>query len=172
MATKWILEPNHSEVLVKVKHLTISNVTATFKTVTGTLEADDTSFNHAAVSFTADVKSISSHNVQRDAHLLGADFFDAEAFPHITFEAKSFKASEGVINGDLTIKGITKPTSFKVEFNGVAKDPWGNEKAGFSVSGHINRKDFGVTWNAPVETGGLLISEEVKLHAELQFVKG
>ena len=84
----------------------------------------------------------------------------------------SFKASEGVINGDLTIKGITKPTSFKVEFNGVAKDPWGNEKAGFSVSGHINRKDFGVTWNAPVETGGLLISEEVKLHAELQFVKG
>ena len=171
MSTKWNLEPTHSEVLVKVKHLMISNVTATFKTVSGSIEAEDASFQNATVNFSADVKSINTHNEQRDAHVAGSDFFDAEKFPQITFEAKGFNPSEGKINGNLTIKGVTKAVSFHVEFNGTAKDPWGNEKVGFSVSGQVNRKDFGIEWNAPLETGGVLISEEVKLNAELQFVK-
>jgi polyisoprenoid-binding protein YceI len=170
-ATNWVLDPTHSEVHFKVKHLMITNVTGQFQVVQASIKSDDDRFSNAQVSFTADVATISTANEQRDAHLTGADFFDVEKFPHIQFAANHFNAASGKITGDLTIKGITKPVTLVVEFAGVNKDPWGNTKAGFSLSGAINRKDWDLTWNASLESGGLLVSEEVKILAEIQFAQ-
>ena len=168
--TNWVLDSTHSEVHFKVKHLMITNVTGSFNVISGTAEADE-KFTNAKVSFTADINSVHTGNEQRDAHLKGADFFETEKFPHISFESINYNAAEGKINGNLTIKGVTKPVSLEVEFNGTNKDPWGNFKAGFSLNGKINRKDWGLNWNAALETGGVMVSEEVKINAEVQFVK-
>jgi len=168
--TSWVLDPTHSEVHFKVKHLMITNVTGSFNVLNATVNANE-NFSHAKVNFTADINSVHTGNEQRDGHLRGVDFFDAEKFPALTFESTGYNAKEGKINGDLTIKGVSKPVSFEVEFNGTNKDPWGNEKAGFSLSGKINRTDWGLTWNAPIEAGGVLVSEDVKINAEVQFVK-
>lgn len=168
--TNWILEPSHSELQFKVKHLMLTNVTGSFKAITGDVSADE-NFNTAKVTFEAQVGSVDTGSEQRDGHLKGADFFDAEKFPKMHFESASYHAKDNKINGNLTIKGVTKPVTLDVEFNGTNKDPWGNLKAGFSVSGKINRKDFGLAWNAALEGGGVLVSEDVKINAELQFVK-
>lgn len=168
--TNWVLDPTHSEVHFKIKHLMITNVTGSFNVINATAEADE-KFNHAKVSFTADINSVHTGNEQRDAHLKGADFFEAEKFPHITFESKDYNAATGKLNGNLTIKGITKPVTLEAEFNGTNKDPWGNFKAGFSVNGKINRSDWGLTYNAALETGGVMVSDEVKISAEVQFAK-
>lgn len=168
--TNWSLDPAHSEVQFKVKHLMITNVTGSFQVIKASAVADE-NFTNAKVSFTADSASVTTGNEQRDGHLKGADFFDAEKFPALNFESTNYNAKEGKINGNLTIKGITKPVSLEVEFNGTNKDPWGNLKAGFSLHGKINRKDWGLNWNAPIEAGGVLVSEEVKINAEIQFVK-
>jgi polyisoprenoid-binding protein YceI len=168
--TNWVLDSTHSEVHFKVKHLMITNVSGSFNVISGTVEADE-KFTNAKVSFTADSNSIHTGNEQRDGHLKGADFFEAEKFPHLSFESTNYNATEGKINGNLTIKGVTKPASFEVEFNGTNKDPWGNFKAGFSLNGKINRKDWGLNWNAALETGGVMVSEEVKISAEVQFVR-
>ena len=169
--TKWVLDPNHSELQFKVKHLMISNVTGSFNVINVIVDATDENFKNAKVSFTADVASIDTGNEQRDGHLKAADFFDTEKFPAMKFDAKNYDPSTGKINGDLTIKDVTKPASFEVEFNGVSKDLYGNEKAGFSLSGKINRKEWGLTWNAALETGGVVLSEDVKVNAEVQLVK-
>ncbi|MDF2379909.1 YceI family protein [Nostoc ellipsosporum NOK] len=169
--TTWNLDPTHSELQFKVKHLMVTNVTGNIPAISGTVESSDDSFSDAVVSFTADVNSITTNNEQRDGHLKGADFFETEKYPNITFKSSSYNAADGKITGDLTIRDVTKPVTLDVDFGGTAKDPWGNEKAGFSLTGKINRKDFGLTWNASLETGGVLVSEEVKLSAELQFVK-
>lgn len=168
---KWSLDPTHSELQFKVKHLMITNVTGNIPAVSGTVESSDDTFSDASVSFSADVNSITTNNEQRDAHLKGSDFFETEKFPAISFKSTKYNAAEGKITGDLTVKDVTKPVTFDVSFEGAAKDPWGNEKAGFSITGKINRKDFGLSWNATLETGGVMVSEEVKLSAELQFVK-
>jgi polyisoprenoid-binding protein YceI len=168
--TNWVLDPTHSEVHFKVKHLMITNVTGSFKVLNATAIADE-KFTNAKVSFTADVNSVDTGNEQRDGHLKGGDFFEADKHPHISFESTNYNAAEGKINGNLSIKGITKPVSFEVEFNGTNNDPWGNHKAGFSLNGKINRKDWGLNWNAALETGGVMVSEEVKISAEVQFVK-
>jgi len=168
--TNWVLDPTHSEVHFKVKHLMITNVTGSFNVLSANISADE-KFSRAKVNFTADINSVDTGNEQRDGHLKGADFFDAEKFPALNFESTSYNASEGKIKGNLTIKGISKPVSLDVEFNGTNKDPWGNEKAGFSLNGKINRTDWGLSWNAPIEAGGVLVSEEVKINAEIQFVK-
>lgn len=170
-ATKWVLEPTHSEVLFKAKHLMITNVTGNFKTFNATVESEDESFNNAKISFSAETASVNTNNDQRDGHLKGADFFDSEKYPSIKFEADNYNAASGKVTGNLTIKDITKPVTLDVEFAGTNKDPWGNLKAGFSLSGKINRKDWGLSWNAPLEQGGLLVSEEVKINAEVQFIK-
>jgi polyisoprenoid-binding protein YceI len=154
--TNWVLDPTHSEV-----HFKVLNATA---------QADE-KFSNAKVSFTADVNSVDTGNEQRDGHLKSGDFFDNEKHPQISFESTNYNAAEGKINGNLSMKGITKPVSFEVEFNGTNNDPWGNHKAGFSLSGKINRKDWGLNWNAALETGGVMVSEEVKINAEVQFVK-
>lgn len=169
--TKWVLDPTHSELQFKVKHLMISNVTGSFNVINATVDTDSGDFKKAAVSFTADVTSVDTGNDQRDGHLKQADFFDTEKFPSMSFDAKEYDASTGKITGDLTIKDVTKPVTLDVEFNGINKDPWGNEKAGFSLTGKINRKDFGLGFNAVLETGGALLSEDVRINAEVQLVK-
>ena len=167
--TKWSIDPTHSDVQFKVKHLMITTVTGSFGNFSGeaTTEGDD--FENAAISFTAEISSINTGNEQRDGHLKSADFFDAETHPTLTFAGKEL--SGGKLTGDLTLHGITKSVTLDSAFLGIAKDPWGNTKAGFEVEGKIKRSDFGLTWNAPTETGGVLVSDEVRLLANIQLVK-
>jgi len=172
--TKWAIDPTHSEIHFKVKHLMITTVTGSFKNFTAAAETASEDFSNAAISFSADTNSVSTGNEQRDGHLQSADFFDAEKFPTLSFASTSYTKKgddEFALTGNLTIKDVTKPVTLAVEFGGVAKDPWGNTKAGFTLSGKINRKDFGLNWNAVTEAGGLLVSEEVKISAEIQLVQ-
>ena len=172
--TKWSLDPTHSEVSFKIKHMMISNVTGNLKSFNVTAETNGDDFTQAKVSFNADVNSINTNNEQRDGHLKSGDFFDSEKYPQIKFEAtKMNKVSddEYSVDGNLTIRDVTKPVKLKADFGGIAKDPYGNTKAGFTVEGKINRKDFGLTWNAATEAGGVLVGEDLKLHAEIQLVK-
>ncbi|WP_222167012.1 YceI family protein [Edaphocola aurantiacus] len=169
---KWALDPTHSELLFKVKHLMITNVKGEFRTFSAAIDGED--FTSAPVTVKIDTESVFTNNNDRDGHLKSPDFFDAAQYPSITFTSKSFKKvddDEYTLTGDLTIKDITKEVSLEVTYGGVNKDPWGNQKAGFSVKGKINRTDFGLTWNAALETGGVLVSEEVKIDAEVQFVQ-
>ena len=171
--TKWVLDPTHSEVTFKVKHLMFTNVSGNFTKFEATAESDDENFDNASFSFSADVDSVNTNNADRDGHLKSADFFDAAQFPTITFTSTSV-AKDGddlKVTGDLTVHGVTKSVTLDTEFGGIQKDPWGNIKSGFSVTGKINRKDFGLSWNAALETGGVMLGEEVKLALELQFVK-
>ena len=176
MATKnWALDPTHSEVQFKIKHLMITNVTGSFNIFTVTAQTEDEDFTKAKLSFTADVNSISTNNEQRDAHLKGADFFDAEKFPQIKFEATK---TENVDNdgsyelyGNLTIRDVIKNIKLSVEFGGIAKDPYGNVKAGFTINGKINRKDFGLTWSAVTEAGNIMVSDDVKIACEIQLIE-
>ena len=171
---KWAFDPTHSEITFKVKHLMISNVKGEFKQFDSSLVADDDNLTNALAKASIQVASISTNNDDRDGHLKSVDFFEVEKFPTINFESTSierFDEENGQLKGNLTIKGITKEVSFDLEFGGISKDPWGNEKAGFSLNGNINRADFGLTWNAALETGGVLVSDVIKIAAEIQFVK-
>lgn len=170
-AAKWVLESGHSEVQFKVKHLMITNVSGTFTKIDGSIETEDDKFSKAKIKFTADASTVSTNNADRDTHLKSADFFDAENSSEIKFTSDNFNASEGKVSGDFTMRGVTKPATFDVEFAGINTDPFGNVKAGFSISGKINRKDWGLNWNAALETGGVLVSEDVRITAELQYVK-
>jgi polyisoprenoid-binding protein YceI len=170
--TKWVLDPSHSEILFKVKHLMITNVKGEFKKISAEIDGED--FKNAPIKVSIDTSSVSTNEDNRDNHLKSADFFDVEKYKEITFIKTSFKLSEENVyelKGNLTIKGITKEVKLSVEYGGVNKDPWGNEKAGFSVEGKINRSDWGLTWNAQLETGGVLVSDEVRISADVQFVK-
>lgn len=172
--TKWALDPSHSELVFKVKHLMISSVKGQFTKLNAQITSLGADFANATVKATIDTASVSTNDDARDAHLRGADFFDVEKHPEITFTGSSFKHISGTdykLLGELIIKGVMRPVELAVDFGGINKDPWGHEKAGFSVSGKINRKDWGLNWNAALETGGVLVSEEVRIHAELQFVK-
>lgn len=174
MATqKWTLDPTHSELLFKVKHLMISTVTGSFSEISAAINTEAEDFENADISFSTEVSTISTGNKDRDGHLISGDFFDAGTFPQITFKSSAFEkdGSDYILKGDLTIKGITKPVKLNVEFGGTAVDPWGNTKAGFTLTGKINRADFGLTYNAALETGGVMLGEEVKIAGELQFVK-
>jgi polyisoprenoid-binding protein YceI len=170
--TKWSLDPAHSEITFKVKHLMISNVKGEFRKFNVEVTGED--WKTAKIKAVLDASSISTNDEGRDTHLKSADFFDVENSKEIVFNSTSFKQIEGdtfELKGDLTMKGVTKPVKLDVDFGGIGKDPWGNEKAGFSLSGKLNRKDWGLTWNAALETGGMLVSDEVKISAELQFVR-
>lgn len=171
--TKWTLDLAHSEILFKVKHLMITTVTGNFKKFDVTAETADAEFKSVeSLAFTADTDSIDTNNEQRNGHLKSADFFDAEKFPQISFSSKGFtNTGETTITGDLTIKGVTKPVSFTVEFGGIAVDPYGQTKAGFTISGKINRKDFDLTWGAVTEAGNVVVSDEVKFQGEIQLIK-
>lgn len=173
--TKWILDPAHSEVEFKVKHMMISNVSGKFNKFEASLETEGEDFQTAKVTFAADIDSISTGNEQRDGHLKSPDFFDAAKFPQLKFVATKYENVDNdgsyEIYGDLTIRGITKQVKLDAEFGGVIKDPWGNMRAGISVNGKINRKEFGLAWHAVTEAGGLVVSDDVRIHANLEFVK-
>ena len=167
-----VIDPSHSRVQFKVKHLMISNVLGSFKEFEGNASMVENDFVSTLVSFSINTASIDTEAADRDAHLKSADFFDAENFPKIEFEGKGMtqKDEENFnLNGVLTIKGVSKPVILSVEFGGLMTDPWGNKKAGFSVTGEINRKDFGMVWNAALETGGVLVSDKVKILCDVEF---
>tara|TARA_R110002096_G_scaffold334997_4_gene528628 strand:- start:101 stop:631 length:531 start_codon:yes stop_codon:yes gene_type:complete len=170
--TTWSIDPAHSEITFKVKHLMISNVKGEFKTFEASIDGED--FTNSTLSAKIDASSISTNNNDRDTHLKSPDFFEVEQFPEITFKSTSLKKGdddEYKLVGDLTIKGVTKEITLDTEFGGFMKDPYGNEKAGFSINGKLNRKDFRLNWNAALEAGGVMVGNEVKINAEVQFVK-
>ena len=172
--TTWAIDPMHSEMLFKIKHLVISTVTGSFKKFQGTVITFGDDFNNAKVNFTIDVNSIDTNQSHRDEHLLSSDFFESEAYPQIKFQSTSFtKESEGdyKMTGNLTIKEVTKPVILNVEYGGSQKDMYGNIKHGFEITGKINRKDFGMTYNAITEAGGLTLGEEVKVIANIQVAR-
>jgi polyisoprenoid-binding protein YceI len=170
--TKWTLDPAHSEIEFKVRHMMIANVKGNFQSFTAEIDGED--FETATATVEIDAASINTNQADRDGHLRSDDFFGAEKFPKIIFRGKSLTKKHGdeyKLVGDLTIRDITKEISLDVESGGVNKDPWGNDKAGFTVDGKISRKEWGLNWNAALETGGVLVSDEVKVHAEVQFTK-
>ena len=172
--TKWALDPTHSEVQFKVKHLMISTVTGQFNQFSGKAETRETDFTTAKIDFTAEIDSISTNNEQRDAYLKNSDFFDAVNHPQLTFKSDKLEKISGDVyklHGTLTMRGTPKKISLDVELGGVTVDPWGNTRAGFTVTGKINRQDFGVSFGAVTDNGGILLGDEVKIIANVQFVK-
>lgn len=170
----WKIDPTHSEVEFKIRHLMITNVTGYFGKYDATVESSNDDFTDAKINFEADVTSISTKNEQRDQHLQAEDFFHAAQYPKITFVSTGVtkvNSEEYKVAGNLTIRGISKPVELVVEFSGIVKDPYGQTKAGFEIKGKINRKDYGLTYDAVTETGGVLLSDEVKLQAGVQLVK-
>lgn len=166
---KWLVDKVHSEIDFRVRHMMISNVKGTFKDIDLTVESNDDTFENTKVEFVAKAASIDTRNEQRDEHLRSVDFLDAENFPTVTFKADDVNMIDGELKGELTIRGVSKEVSLKVDFAGVNIDPWGNKKAGFSVQGKISRSDFGLNWNTVLETGGVLVSDEIRIEAEVQL---
>lgn len=175
MATSvWVLDPTHSEIGFKIKHLMIANVSGKFNKVEATIKNEDDIFETSEIRFTAQVNSIDTNNEERDNHLKGNDFFDVVTYPTLTFVTTSIsKLLEGgyTIIGDLTIKGRTQTISLAAEYSPPTLDPWMNLKTGLSITGKIDRKDFGLEWNTSLEAGGLLVGEEVRLIADMEFEK-
>jgi len=168
----WVLDPTHSEITFKVKHLMISNVKGEFRNFEASILGED--FNTAPIVAYIKADSIFTNNEDRDNHLKSADFFESEKYPELIFKSLSFEKTdddEYELTGNLSIKGVTKKVKLQVEYGGQMTDPYGNEKIGFSFSAKINRKDFGLNWNAALESGGVLVSDEVKIAGEVQFVK-
>jgi polyisoprenoid-binding protein YceI len=161
---RMTIDNTHSEIGFKVKHLMISTVKGNFSTFSGGIQED------GSVFVSMNVNSINTGNVDRDNHLKSADFFNSEEYPTINFEGK-MSEDMTTVTGEITIKGITKELTLNTEYNGMGVDPWGNTKHGWEITGSINRNDFGLTWNAPLETGGVLLSEEVKLNIDVQMVE-
>jgi polyisoprenoid-binding protein YceI len=172
--TLWTIDPAHSEIQFKVKHLMITNVGGQFNRFSGTVETDGDDLSSAKVHFTAEINSISTNNEQRDAHLRNADFFDAAIHPELVFEGNQLIKVDDEnysLEGTLTIRGVSKHVKFNAENGGIIKDPWGNTRVGFTISGKIHRKDFGVSFGLTAETGNVLLSDEVKINVNAQFVK-
>jgi polyisoprenoid-binding protein YceI len=172
--TKWAIDTAHTEIIFKVKHLVISTVTGKFNKFEGKLETSEEDFSDAEIEFSADVNSIDTNQHDRDAHLKSTDFFDAANYPKLTFKSSGIKKkneSEYSLVGDLTIRGISKQIELSAQYGGLIKDPWGNIKIGFEVNGKISRKEFGLTWNAATETGGLVVADEVKLLINVELAK-
>lgn len=172
--TTWAIDPTHSEVQFKVKHLVISTVTGTFNKFEGTIETETEDFDGAAASFSLDVNSIDTNVADRDAHLKSDDFFNAEKYPNITFEGKLNKTSDNQYKlvGPMTIRDITKEVELNVELGGTMVDGYGQTKAGFEITGSINRKEFGLNWSMVTEAGGVVVGDDVKLQLNIQVVKG
>jgi polyisoprenoid-binding protein YceI len=172
--TTWGIDTTHTEVQFKVKHLVIATVTGFFKKFNGSVESETEDFDGATVNFSLDVNSIDTNQADRDAHLKSADFFAADQYPTLDFTGtlKKVSGNDFKLEGDLTIRGTSKPTVLNVEFGGIMVDPWGNTKAGFEITGKINRKEFGLNWNAITEAGGMVVSEDVKILINAEVAKG
>ena len=174
VATAWKVDPSHSHVEFAVRHLMIATVKGRFGDVSGTLQGDETDLDIASIELTIPVSSIDTREAQRDAHLRSADFFETETFPEIRFRSRKIAKAGGdtfTVDGDLTIRDVTQPITLTVVSGGRATDPWGNERVAYSTTAKINRKDFGLTWNQALETGGVLVGDEIKVSAELEFVR-
>tara|TARA_R110001606_G_scaffold108277_1_gene233352 strand:- start:782 stop:1291 length:510 start_codon:yes stop_codon:yes gene_type:complete len=165
----WKIDNTHSEITFKVKHMMISTVTGHFENFDATINTNDESFDNASFEFNAKIDSINTKNKDRDTHLKSEDFFNSEKFPEMKFVSKSFDGQQLI--GDLTIKDVTKTVKLDVDLNGIAVDPYGQTKAGFEISGEINRKEFNLTWNAVTEAGSIVVSDKVKLVIDAQFIK-
>ncbi|MDD7915353.1 YceI family protein [Polaribacter ponticola] len=167
--TNWLIDNAHSEIAFKVKHMMISTVTGHFEDFTATAQTNGDDFTNAKLDFSAKTDSIYTKNKDRDAHLQSDDFFNSEKFPEMVFTSKSFDGENLV--GDLTIRDITKEVTLNADFNGIAVDPYGQTKAGFEITGQINRKDFNLTWSAVTEAGSIVVSDKVRLVVDVQFIK-
>lgn len=170
----WILDPAHSELTFKIKHLMITNVSGSLKDFHAEVETKGTDFSTAQITLGAAMNSISTNNDQRDAHLRNSDFFEVEKYPELKFASTKIEKTGDdtfALYGQLTLKGVTNPIKLQAEYSGVAKDPWGGERAGFIVTGKINRSDWGINFNGALETGGVMLGEEVKISSEIQLVK-
>ena len=173
-STTWVFDPAHSEITFKVKHLVISTVTGQFHKFDGTIKTDGDDFDNAEIYFEADVNSIDTRNADRDAHLKSDDFFDAESHPKIVFEAHNFEKtgdSDYKLHGNLTIRGTTKPVTLNARHGGTVVDAYGQTKAGFEVEGEVNRKEFGLKWDAVTEAGSVVVGDKVQLLLNIQLVK-
>lgn len=172
--TKWKVDQTHSEIQFKAKHLVISTVTGFFREFDAGIEMEDGNLENASAWFKADVNSISTNQSDRDDHLKSADFFDAETYPNIVFRSTSFEKKDEnhyQMTGNFTMRGVTKEITLNVEYGGSMVDPYGNMKAGYEISGKINRHEFGLKWNAVTEAGGLVVSDEIKLALNIQMVR-
>ncbi|WP_040208726.1 YceI family protein [Neobacillus jeddahensis] len=172
--TKWALDPAHSSVDFSVRHMMIANVKGTFNSFSATIDADPTDLTSANIEFSVETASVDTRSKDRDAHLISGDFFDVENHPNMTFKATKINKTdvgEYDVTGALTLRGITKQETFAVTFEGQGKDPWGNEKVGFSAQGTLNRSDYGLVWNAALETGGVLVGDKVKINLQIQAAK-
>lgn len=170
--SKWSIDPSHSEIHFKVKHLMINTVTGSFKKFDASLETSSEDLTDAKITFSADIASIDTGMEMRDTHLKSNDFFNAEQYPQLTFASTAFiKTGDNTykLKGDLTIGDITKPIELDVEYGGKMVDFYGNTKAGFEISGKLKRKEFGLTWDAVTEAGGVVVSDEVKLVLNVQM---
>jgi polyisoprenoid-binding protein YceI len=172
---KWVMDPMHSEVTFKLRHMVIANVSGSITKFTVDAETEEDDFTTAKVNFTADVDSVTTGNEQRDGHLKTDDFFNAEQYPQIKFTATKYENVDNdgsyELYGDLTIRDVTKKVKFDVEFGGIIKDPWGNTRAGFSVNGKIDRKEFGLKWHAVTEAGGLVAGDAVNIHCNFELIR-
>ncbi len=168
--TTWALDPAHSELGFSVKHMMFTKVNGTFDAFEASLESNE-DFTAATLKGKIEVASVNTRNEQRDGHLKSPDFFDVENHPAIEFAAENVSLTGGTIPGTLTMRGVSKPVELHVEFHGTGKDPWGNTKAGVSFETKINRKDFGLNWNAALEAGGVLVGEDVTIRGEIQFAQ-
>jgi len=173
---KWVIDPAHSEIGFKIKHLMISNVRGIFKQFEASIYTTGDNFESVEVDCWIDAASVDTGNADRDKHLVGPDFFDSANFPQLSFTANTVenvdKDGSYELWGELVIKGISKKIKLDVEFGGVVKDPWANEKAAFTLNGKINRKDWGLNWNTALEAGGVLVSEDVRISCEIQLMRG
>lgn len=170
----WNIDPSHSVVEFSVRHMMIARVKGRFGTFTGVLTADPADLSDATIKVEVDTVSIDTRDDQRDEHLRSADFFDSENFPKMTFESKQVKKTGDDtydIEGELTIRDVTRPITLNATMTGQGQDPWGNQRIGFEAKSQLNRRDFGLTWNTALETGGVLVGEDVKIEIEAQFVR-
>ncbi|WP_239617264.1 YceI family protein [Cohnella mopanensis] len=174
-ATNWILDKSHSGITFSVRHMMITNVRGSFNDFDATVTADVDNLTALEANLSIDVNSINTKDEGRDGHLKSPDFFNAEQFPQITFKKTALESKGGEefsLTGDLSIAGVTKSITLSTEIAGPAKDPWGNTKFGVVADGVINRSEFGLSWNAALETGGLLVGDAIKIHIELEFAQG
>lgn len=172
-STKWVIDPMHSEIQFKIKHLMITTVTGYFREFDAKATTEGEDFSTADIEFSANINSVDTNNEQRDTHLKSSEFFDAENHPQLTFTNGKMKGDgdEYTLKGDLTIRGKTNPIELKAELGGMVVDGYGQSKAGFTISGKINRKDFGLTWDNVTEAGKVVVSDEVRINAEVQMTK-
>lgn len=170
---KWTIDNVHSEIQFRARHMVVSNVTGKFDRFESTVYTNGDAIEGADISFSAETASVNTGQEQRDNHLRSDDFFNAEKFPQLTFRSRSFEKKSDetyTLTGDLTIRNVTKPISLEVEYGGVVKDPFGNQRSGFTVNGKVSRKEFGLQWNALMESGGAVVGDEVRINCHVEYV--